>query len=359
MKRILYFSQVPWSWIKQRPQFLAEELAYYYDITVVTKCSFSEQKKQAEETPVKFAALYRLPFERFRLVAIISNFLCMLQVWLMAKKYDIIWTSSPSQYDIIRLVGNKIVVYDCMDDMLSFSNNTIKNNIIKKRERNLYNRANIVLSSSLFLKNKLIDRYGKKEINVVNNAIKSKINDEVIPLPEDLKKYFKKDTFTITYIGTISEWMDYELLRKIVDSDERFVINLFGPCAYKEDVPNRVNFCGSVSHDLVFSVMNESSALIMPFIVTELIRSVNPVKLYEYIYSGKPCLAPLYTESAQFGDFAYLYKDHSDCLSILHNCSNNSFVNKRSLEECRNYAKNNTWKSRTEVICQILNNTLG
>jgi hypothetical protein len=39
------------------------------------------------------------------------------------------------------------------------------------------------------------------------------------------------------------------------------------------------------------SIMAEADILFMPFQVTDLIQSVNPVKLYEYIYSNKASIS--------------------------------------------------------------------
>ena len=39
MKKVLYVMHISWGWIKQRPQFLAEELAKYYEVDVFYRMS--------------------------------------------------------------------------------------------------------------------------------------------------------------------------------------------------------------------------------------------------------------------------------------------------------------------------------
>jgi hypothetical protein len=51
------------------------------------------------------------------------------------------------------------------------------------------------------------------------------------------------------------------------------------------------------NHTRVKSIMAEADILFMPFQVTDLIQSVNPVKLYEYIYSNKASISVGYDET--------------------------------------------------------------
>ena len=108
-----------------------------------------------------------------------------------------------------------------------------------------------------------------------------------------------------------------------------------------------------VPHDMVFAVMEHSDALIMPFVLNELILSVNPVKLYEYIYSSKPCLAPRYGESEAFGDYVYLYESKEECCRTINELINGKGA-KHSKDENITFALSNTWKERVEQIEKII-----
>ena len=103
----------------------------------------------------------------------------------------------------------------------------------------------------------------------------------------------------------------------------------------------------------IFPIIQLSYALVMPFVVNELIRSVNPVKLYEYIYSGKPVIAARYEETEKFGDFVYLYKDSSDFIRIVETI-NKANKDEDYLTKCRDFVMSNTWESR----CKVINNAL-
>lgn len=355
MKNVLYFSQVRWDWIKQRPQFLAEELAQHYNVTVVIQQPFFAKRQKADGVVnVKFKLLYRLPFGRLSAIGYINKLLAQLQLLFVYKKFSVFWFSSPLQYPFAsKSLGGKVVVYDCMDDMLEFHTNDRLNSQIETNERMLYQRADYVFCSSNYLKNKIIYRYGNRDVVVVNNAIKSDISPNTLPIPDEKKLFFKKENFNISYIGTISEWIDKDLMVKIVEHFPNVCFNLFGPLCTSLPAHSNIRHCGVVDHSHVFSVMEASDALIMPFVVNELIRSVNPVKLYEYIYSGKPCLAPSYEESMPFSDFVLLYHSHEECKEMI-SCLLNKTYMPPSKEDCRGFSLNNTWKSRAKVIAGII-----
>lgn len=358
--KILYFMHVPWSWIKQRPHFIAEGLAEFYDLTVITRREFKKPVSN-NNSSIVIKSLIRLPFERLLFISVLNNILYKVQLRTLVRQADIIWLTSPLQIDWVQSLTNKILVYDCMDDMLEFPISKELKVKLQIRESTLFNRASIVLSSSAYLKYKLLERYGKREIFVVNNALKAMpSSSDNIKFPIHLKQYSQKNQrVKIVYIGTIAQWLDFSLIECILQSNENIEVCLFGPSEISIPNVNRLFYYGSIDHELVFPIMEEANILIMPFVVNELIKSVNPVKLYEYIASGKPCIAPLYQESQKFQDFVYLYKSESDCLKIISSLLLNGLKSKRTYVECRCFAENNTWNSRVKQIAGLLDDRKG
>lgn len=354
-KRILYLSHVSWNWIKQRPQFLAEELSKYYKVTYVQSKVYNKELI-SNETTVPIKKLFRLPFVRFNVIRLLNSLFYKLQLFFQALKSDIIWMSSPEMLDYVfpMFLKRKVVIYDCMDDMLELCPpHRIEE--FKKLEYRLYDVADVILCSSQYLSQKLKQRYGEKKITIVNNAIK---NDLGGLNAECCKINVKKENiFTITYIGSIDYWMDFDLIRAIHNRFPKIEFKFWGP--NHVDIPQNIGieYCGVAEHSRISKIMEESNLLIMPFIVNELIKSVNPVKLYEYIYSGKPCLAPNYGETEQFSQFVFLYNTAEDCFDFIEKVMYNRYTHKKK-EECEAFALLNTWhargisiKNQIESIC--------
>ncbi|WP_140393003.1 glycosyltransferase family 1 protein [Mediterranea sp. An20] len=350
-KRILYLMHIPWGWIKQRPHFIAEGLNDRYDVTII--CPRSFKAYPSNNTHAKVVELFRLPFERFSFVRIINRNLYNLQVKKYIKRNDCIWFTSPLMLPqrMYKYLEGKRVIYDCMDDMLEFPDSNKE--IVIQLERSLYKKADAVFCSSDYLLSVLKTRYfDRNNLFVVNNAVRDSLpcsvvkNTGLIPIGKGVK---------MVYIGTISEWFDFELIIFLQKNIPNLELYLFGPKDIEIPSDTKIHYCGIIQHDIVFSVMDEADILIMPFKVTQLILSVNPVKLYEYILSGRPCLAPLYTESLKFGEYVYLYKDMEDCLNIVKNIISSGFSPLKTKEASQLFVKSNTWGERLKQIDAVLN----
>lgn len=357
---------IPWNWIKQRPQFLAEELSKYYDLTVVYPSPYRRKNLVKEENcKLKNMKILRIPFHyKNKYISMLDRAFISLQIKkiLLFNKFDIIWITHPYLYgDVLsNLNYNFRLIYDCMDDALSFpdveKNNFLKNLIFEK-ERNLCMESNLIFSSSQHLKETLVSRYNIKEskIKVVNNGINlSSLKEEELPI--GLKKYFDSEHKNIVYIGTISEWFDFEVIIKSLNEIKGIRYLLFGPSDVKIPSYKNIIHLGPVPHKYVFSIMKLSDVLIMPFKVNDLVKNVDPVKVYEYIFSGKPAIIKRYKETLKFEDFVFLYSDHKEYIRLLKDILNkNSTYIKGQNDKLKSFLFKATWSAKTEEIFNTIN----
>jgi hypothetical protein len=353
---------VPWSWIKQRPHFIAQELSSFFDVDVYYKKAYAKNKMvKNKQSNVNLIELFRLPFERFHLINILSTYITSLQLKNKIDDYDTIWISDIKLFLHLKDIFNSShkLIYDCMDDILEFPSikkNKKQLNSYKKIENELINKAEIVFISSEYLKSKLIKRYSLNDVQklyVVNNGIKSFDLIEVPKISPD--NYFtNSNRKKITYIGTISEWFDFDLILESLINFDNIEYYLFGPKEVEIPKHNRLHYKGVIEHEQVFSVMYQSDLLIMPFIVNELILSVNPVKLYEFIYSLTPTLAVSYGETEKFEDYIYLYKNKKEYMDYVELILKNNYFMKKNKSEVIEFIKENTWGKRAEEIIKII-----
>lgn len=351
-KKLIFFLQIPWSWIKQRPQFLAEGLSNNYSVTVVN-IEVLGKKKEIPNNNIKFWTIYRLPFERFFIIRKLSHLLIRIQLFLKCERFDFVWLTSPLQYNYSKyFTKNSVIIYDCMDDHLSFSNNPSINEKKFVYEKKVYQEASIVLCSSSFLKGKLIERYGYRDVEVVNNAVADYVLSDYFGGCVKKSSTCLNGDFNISYFGTISEWFDFSLLEFVLNNVPSVTFHLFGPSVVAIPYHSRLIYHGILKHEDVFPAMLASDALIMPFEITELIKSVNPVKLYEYIASGKPCLAPEYGESLPFSAFVHLYKSPIDCVDIINTISHEAI--EKDEEDRKQFIQTNTWSCRVNQIINLI-----
>ena len=365
--KIFYFSHVPWNWIKQRPQFIAEELSKYFSLDFFYFASYNSKGLVSNPSNIKKYRIFKLPYKfvnKSTFISGLNNFLIKLQLNNRLKNYEIIWLTHPILYKYIK--GNlekdkKILIYDCMDDALAFPQLEPK---IKKEifslEKLLCIDSQIIFVSSNNLKKVLMNRYriSEEKIYVVNNGIDKNLCVER-NLPPSIESFFNKNKNLkkLVYVGTISAWLDFDVIIESLNRYNNIEYLLFGPADVSIPLHKRLRHFNSVEHHLVFSILKKADILVMPFKLNALIESVDPVKVYEYISTGKPSLVKEYGETLKFKDFVFLYKNKEDYLSKLNLILNNNFnsleINIKKREE---FIENATWEKRVFKIKKIIEN---
>ena len=372
-KNILYLMHVPWKWIKQRPHFFAEELSDDFNIDILCKYPLKVKRNSLmnkNNKNLNIKSYFQFPFDKlnfFRNKQFFSNLNKILFSLSLSKnqfrKYNYIWITSVSIYPIIAhlLSDNSFLIWDCMDDELEF--NQIKNNVgthekYKEYEINLMKRSNVIICSSKYLSVKIQKRSNVfREINIINNGIELPTVSPEFQVDETVRKELEllnEIPNIFMYIGTISKWFDFKTLLIALKNNPEMNLVLIGPSDVPEVKHKRITYLGVKDRKWIFHYMNKATALIMPFEVNELIRSVNPVKIYEYIYSNKPILVPDYEEIDKFNEYVYKYDSSSEFSLIVGKIIKGEITNNKNEFQNREFISNNQWKNRYQLIRKIL-----
>ncbi len=352
---------IPWGWAKQRPHFLAEELVKNYDVEVCCLKSYRKKNQRTEQSNnFKIRTIFVLPFgSKFRVLNFLNDILIQIQVVKRISNFDIIWFTSPI-FGYIKTETKAKYVYDCMDDFLEFPDIKSKSwlaSLYFKKEARLIETVSSIIFTSKTLKNRVLERHSfanMKPAIVVNNAIKEMDFSGINEVQLDRKK----NEINLVYIGTVSSWLDIKLIIDHICYDKSVVYNLYGPSEIEIPSFERLHYHGPIKHSEVFERMDSADVLVMPFIVTSLIESVNPVKLYEYIYTGKAVVACQYGESELFSDFVYLYVNKGEYFETIDEIRLNHFMGKAKIQDCRDFVRQNTWTERGIAIRNFLSSSL-
>jgi len=373
MKKILYLSPVDWFWIKQRPQHMCEKLSKNYKVSFFSikswtgnemlKNSHTENQSISESSTFKINENLTIIRKNLFPFQGSLSFIKNLNVQLYTKyihsldakeNFEIIIMTHPNDFNIVSSLKlkNKVLIYDCMDNYKNFSGNNFDETV--NNEINLTKISDLIIVSSDDLFKEIIkydENYQSKTI-IINNGVDMQTFD--------LSKYNQITNITISnkkkigYIGTISEWLDLELIKNFALKHKNVEFYLYGPIDKSVDVNSyktmqNIFFEGVKPYSSLPSILSEIDIAIMPFKVTDLIKSVNPVKIYEYLAMGKPVLAVHYPEMIKFGDLIETYDSALDfeeillrMLTVEHNVND---IN-RKVE----FARMNSWDERISIL---------
>jgi teichuronic acid biosynthesis glycosyltransferase TuaH len=162
----------------------------------------------------------------------------------------------------------------------------------------------------------------------------------------------------IGYFGNIERRMDYQLIKEAVASnpDKSFVF--IGPIdryyLHEEDYPfPNVYFKGAVPYEQMPAVLKGFDVAIIPFKKDEISNNIFPLKLFEYLGSGKPVVSTDFnTDLKEFTGDTVFYcknsKEFSEALDVA--LTDTEALKLKRLE----VAANNTWEHRTRQIKDLL-----
>lgn len=357
---------VPWGWIKQRPHFIAEELSKYFSVFIANKKASKPGANKNLPTSVSpllnyltyfLVPLYN-PIKRRIIICDLINWV-LIRFLINPHKYKYFWITSLRYFAIFKpfISNDHLLIYDCMDDELSFPGTADNQRIInryKKLEKELVSRANHVIFSANNLRDVVINRTASSFNNmIVNNATCYPDYDECVKIKSNNSSVFRSTTKSLVYIGTIAEWFDFDSILKLLDSSDNLEIYLIGPvdCQYLNHP--KIHFMGPCKHDEVWTYMLNADVLIMPFKISPLILSVNPVKLYEYIWARKPIISIRYPETEKFSNYVYLYDNYYELIKQYKIIENNEFKPKcQDITKVEKFIQSNTWASRVSAIME-------
>lgn len=212
----------------------------------------------------------------------------------------LVWVYGPHVAPLIRELPRSFLLYHCVDKWSAFEGYDAA--FMEACEAELCERADLVLASAEDLAERC-RRYSSNVHYVPHGVDHAHFASALRPgsEPDDLAAIPGP---RIGFFGLIHEWVDIELIGRLADVlPYQFVI--IG--ASNQDLsalvarPN-VHHLGRKPFSQLPAYSRGFDAAIVPFRMTELTRSVNPIKLREYAAAGLPVVSTGLPEVLKCGD---------------------------------------------------------
>lgn len=218
-----------------------------------------------------------------------------------------------------------------------------------KAEEHLIKKADKVIYTSSNLKN-YIEKFNKSCFYVPNGVDFNKFQ----------KQYDKPEFFcTITkpvavYVGAIESWFDFGLLDYVAEELKDVHFLVIGAVKFKPDNFNQIQsrenitFYGKVDNDLIAPFLQFSDVGIIPFrLDMDLVHSISPLKLYEYMACGLSVVSTKWDELDSISSPAFLASSKEDFVKYI---KKSLSLGKSNKAEILNFAKDNDWGKKIRHI---------
>jgi teichuronic acid biosynthesis glycosyltransferase TuaH len=349
--KIVILLHTDWNWIKQRTQFLSEELAHIFTLRVFSKFSFRRKTLVKNKSEVEYSNMPIIPF-RFQLTPIIreldSTFwgICF-GIYCRLLKVDKVIFTHPLLYRYLKFLPSRVeVVFDLHDDNAEFYEEGKFKEFLNHANKIAIKASDKVITSSEHLRRKFVPR------NLPKRVIRNGHQIQLTGLKFDSNNE-PRNNIELFYFGSISEWFDFELLEYIVENVENINVTIIGPSDVKLFKHPRITYTGPLMHEEMLKCSSKADIFIMPFQVNELIEGVDPVKLYEYLSFQALVIAPAYDELNHFGEFIKLYKNHKEAINYILNFKE-LLPTEKEMGLRMKFLERSTWSSRSHEYAQVL-----
>ncbi|MDX5475381.1 MAG: glycosyltransferase [Bacillaceae bacterium] len=325
MDIIIYPPTINWSFMKQRPQQLMKQFAekgyrVYY-------CNMTQSNKEIEEISTNLYLVHN--HERWlkeELPNMRNQIKGKVGVWCSWAKL----ATTLSQYN------PDWIIYDCVDEFVDWL----------KYEPEMIRVADAIVCTAERLEKRLRRAHPDKNVYLIRNAYDQEMNLHQI---EDNNL---EDKQVVGYIGAWAPWLDEKLIGKLASSmtDINIVVigAEFGKRFNLHHIPN-ITFLGHKKHEELKQYIKKFSVCIIPFHVNQVTLATNPVKMYEYLATGKPVVSTNLPECflCEHVDVA---SNHMEFINTVKKRLRDPGESKYRID----FALQNTWSDRADEAIRII-----
>ena len=270
---------------------------------------------------------------------------------------DLLWISNPRIVDSVSDIRAKLRYFDAIDDLRIHP----QLRRFEKQIRSAY---------------RWIERNADK-ICIASEDQRTMFpgNDNLFLLPNGVDEIFTKGIRTgapsdleqiprpiVMYAGALQERLDKDLIADVAKSLRTFSFVFIGPeliPGYFDDLKKlrNIHFLGSKRFEKMPDYISQADACIIPHKLDEFTRSMNPLKIYEYLACGKPVITTPVAGVDRFSECLYLAESPAEFASALQRAiAENDPVREAARREA---VSMHTWSARAGTLLAMLGGPVG
>ncbi len=207
--------------------------------------------------------------------------------------------------------------------------------------------CDVVVGTAKILTQRLKD-LGRDDAVYSPNAANEYIFDKykTCPRPLDLPENYER---LILYFGSLyGEWFAWDYVRVTAEKNPNIGIILIGDNPGTQSMPKNVHFMGARQIDELPGYLDHTDLAILPFVPGKISDAVSPIKVFEYLFSGKPVVSTRLPEIETYPG-VYIADNPNDFSEL---CKSVVQTEELTQENDRFIFQNSWFKRLDELVCR-------
>ena len=302
----------------------------------------------------------QIPFRRLPFVNLLNRLLGRLLVKRAVRRLGfrelISWFVVPHPGPLAGSFGEKLIVYYCIDDYAALPG--VDAAEVARMDENLTRRADqvFVASPTMIQSKKDLNPQTRHSPHGVDVDLFVQASDPLYAMAEGARGLRHP---VIGFFGLIEAWIDLDLIAYLAESRPQWTFLMIGRLAVDsarvKNLPNVV-FTGPKPYRTLARWARVFDVAIIPYKRTRQVLNSNPLKLREYLATGKPVVGVPIPETLHFGDCVRLAASPEEFLAAIENA-----LSSDSPEDAQRRmaaVAHMSWDARVEEVLGVVRNRL-
>ncbi|MFQ5823663.1 MAG: glycosyltransferase [bacterium] len=297
-----------------------------------------------------------IPLYKYVSIKYINRYLLLLQLKIAMKFFHfqepILYIVLPTAVEIMGRLHEKLTIYHCVDKFEAY--NGVPDSV-REMEKRLIKNADLVFypNRKLFEERCELNPRSFHVAHAVDYHHFSLAMSEQTAISEDIQKIKSP---IIGYFGAIEYFIDQELLTYLAKQEPHWSFVLIGRVNVEMNLLikfKNVHFLGKRNYNVLPKYAKAFDVCIIPWITNhdfDFHRS--PIKLREYLSTGKPIVSVSFPEVHFFKDVVYIAQDKFEFHQYLRMAIHEKDEFKRM--QRLNKVRNTSWKRKAEEISSLI-----
>ena len=255
----------------------------------------------------------------------------------------ILWTSLPTAVDMAGHLGESALMYYCGDDFSALAG--VDHQTVAKREQELIEKADLIVAAS----DKLVAKFPAPKTRLLPHGVDYHRFATPAARASDLPADGKP---VVGFYGSLSNWLDVDLLVAVISQlpDVHFLLigKIETDVSRVLALPNVIHL-GPRPHQQLPGYSQHWMISMLPFLDNAQIRSCNPLKLREYLATGRPVVSTPFPALMPYQDHVAVAVTAEEWIAAI-----NAAVDVPSAPERQALVQNHTWEARAELLSSWL-----